>query len=107
MTEGFYAVTASTGPIPGKSYMLPWSIEMLYEIEPKLKKLADEALAAKTSKSHDVRRAAYVKARNESFELVGIGARDPRLRSGGAYDCFTEYILERLKLPYFKKSPLY
>lgn len=107
MSEEPTLIRACDVPKLDKSYMLPWSVEMLYEVEPRLKDLADEALTAKTKRKYDVRHAAYVKARNESYELVGFGARDPRLRSSGAYDCFTEYILEGLRLPYFKKSPLY
>lgn len=93
-----YLIAACDVPRPDTSYMLPWSLDMLYEIEPKLKELADEAVSFKRKRNYQVKRDAYVKARNGSYELVGWGARDPRLRSSGAYDCFTRYILDELNI---------
>ena len=91
-------IRASEIPEPDTSYMLPWSLDMLYEIEPQLKALADEAISCKRKRKYQVKRDAYVKARNESWELVGWGARDPRLRSSGAYDCFIRHILDELNI---------
>ena len=91
-------IRACDVPEPDTSYMLPWSLEMLYEIEPRLKELADEAVSYKRKRNYQVKRDAYIKARNASWELVGWGARDPRLRNSGAYDCFTHYILDELKI---------
>ena len=91
-------IVASDLPEPDKSYMLPWSIEMIYEIEPKLKELAAEAISHKNKRQHADKRAAYIKARNESRKMVGWEARDPRLRSCGAYDCFIRYILDELEI---------
>lgn len=96
--NGIKVYTAAEIPEPDTSYMLPWSIEMLYEIEPKLKELADYAISFKRKRKHYVKREAYVKARNDSWELVGWGARDPRLRSSEAYDCFIRYILDELNI---------
>ena len=95
--EGLF-IRASDIPTPDTSYMLPWSLEMLYEIEPKLKELADRAISCKRKRSYQVKRSAYVKARNASWELVGWGARDPRLRSSEAYDCFIRHILDELNI---------
>jgi hypothetical protein len=96
--NGAKVYKASEVPKPDTSYMLPWSVEMLYEIEPKLKDLAVYAISFKRKRNYQVKRDAYVKARNASWELVGWGARDPRLRSSGAYDCFTRYILDVLNI---------
>jgi hypothetical protein len=83
----------------------PCSIETLFDIEPMLKVLADEAISHKRSRSHRVKRLAYVEARNEAAKyLVGIYARDPRLRSSEAYDCFANYILNALNLPCYGKK---
>jgi len=95
--DGMKVYTLSEIPEADNSYMLPWRMDMLYEIEPKLKKLAEEAISNK-GKRYEQKRAAYVKARNAAWELVGWGARDPRLRSSGAYDCFVEYILTELNI---------
>ena len=91
-------VTASEIPAPDKSYMLPWSLEMMYEIEPRLKKIADRALEVKGSQKDDVLINAYTKARSECYELVGWAARDPRLRSTEAYDFYTDYIIAELDI---------
>lgn len=85
-------------PKPDTSYMLPWSVEMLYEIESRLKDLAEEAISYKRKRNCQVKRYAYVKAKRESWNLVGWCARDPRLRSSGAYDCFIRYILDELNI---------
>lgn len=83
----------------------PCSIETLFDIESMLKALADEAISHRRSRSHHVKRLAYVEARNEAAKyLVGIHARDPRLRSSEAYDCFANHILKALNLPCYGKK---
>ena len=96
--NGIRVCTAAEIPEADTSYMLPWSLKMLYEIEPKLKDLVDYAISFKRKRNYQVKRDAYVKARNDSWELVGWGARDPRLRSSEAYDCFIHYILDELNI---------
>ena len=93
-----YLICAADIPKPDTSYMLPWNVEMLYKIEPKLKDLVAYAVSFKRKRNYQVKRDAYVKVRNDSWDLVGWGARDPRLRSSGAYDCFIRYILDELNI---------
>ena len=82
-----------------ETFAQSWSsVEELYKIEPKLKEIAEKAIAFKNKRSHTLRVNAYTDAKLESDELVGWGARDPRLRSSEAYDCFTDYILKELRL---------
>lgn len=81
-------------PEPDTSYMLPWSLELLYEIEPDLKKIADKAAPRRFYS----RITAYEQAKDAAWELVGWGARDPRLRNSGAWDCFFCHVLLRLRL---------
>ncbi len=80
-----------------ESYFLPWRLDMLYQVEPKLRQIADKALAHKRQGFHK-RIDAYTTAKNEAEKLVGWFARDPRLRSSGAWDCFFHHVLEGLNL---------
>lgn len=70
---------------------------MLYAVEPGLETIAKQAAAQKQRPVDDKYRA-YVAAKRAAWELVGWGARDPRLRSSEAWDCYFRYILEELKL---------
>ena len=94
----FNTIAACDLPEPDKSYMLPWSVEMLYEVEPKLKEIADKALTVKGHENDDVLINAYTEARSACYKLVGWAARDPRLRSTEAYDCFTDHIIAELDI---------
>lgn len=88
---------ASDIPEEDTSYMLPWSLDMIYEIEPELQKIADAATAQKRRR-FDSRVDAYADAKHKALKLVGWYSRDPRLRTAGAWDCLFEYILDDLRL---------
>lgn len=90
-------MTAAELPEPDTSSVKPWALDMLCQVEPEL-----EAIAAKAV-GHNRRRCqarldAYTKAKHEALKLVGWYARDPRLRSTGAWDCFFRYILNELRI---------
>ena len=70
---------------------------MLYEIEPQLKEIADRTVANKRRR-FSAKIDAYTNAKNDAYKLVGWSARDPRLRSTGAWDCFFDYILNELNI---------
>ncbi len=80
-----------------ESYFLPWKLDILYQVEPELRQIADKALAHKRQGFYK-RIDAYTTAKNEAENLVGWFARDPRLRSSGAWDCFFHHVREELKL---------
>lgn len=84
-------------PEPDITYMLPWRLDMLYEIEPKLRKIADGLGLHKRKRFYN-RIAVYERVKNDVWELVGWGARDPRLRSSGAWDCYFNFVLRELRL---------
>ena len=73
-------------PLPG------WELWMIFEVEPKLKTIGEEALQ-RFEGAPDQREQAYYWAKDDFSLLVGWEARDPRLRSSGAYDCYTGWIL--------------
>lgn len=73
------------------------TLEMLYAVEPEL-----EAIAIRTVKQKrrrvERRHFAYAAAKKAAWKLVGWYARDPRLRSSEAWDCYFRYILGELKI---------
>ena len=75
----------------------PWTLEGLYQIEPELASIAKKAIAHK-GLQYERKRAAYVAAKDEAWELVGWEARNPQLRNSGAWDCFFRYILDELNI---------
>ena len=77
------------------SYFLPWTLDMLYQVEPELKEIAARTVAQKRRR-YQTKRDAYVKAKDDAWKLVGWEARDPRLRSQEAWDCYFRYILDEL-----------
>lgn len=91
------AIRASDIPEMDTSYFRPWTLDMIYQVEPELQKIAAEAVAKKRQEFYD-RLDAYSTAKAKSYKLVGWYARDPRLRSSAAWDCFFRYILKELKL---------
>ncbi len=88
---------ASDIPKPDTSYFIPWRLKMVYEIEPGLKQIADKASISRNGEFYE-RLDTYTEIKHEVKNLVGWFARDPRLRSSGAWDCFFHYVLEELKL---------
>lgn len=80
-----------------RSYFIPWSLEMIYEVEPALKKVADYATKQRESEYYD-KLAAYSKIKRASYKLVGWYARDPRLRNNGAWDCYIDHIISQLNI---------
>lgn len=79
------------------SHLLPWRLEMIYEIEPELRQIAGRAVSQKRRR-FPARREAYCIAKSNALQLIGWCARDPRLRSREAWECFFDYILSELKL---------
>lgn len=93
----FQAKRASDIPELDTSYFLPWSLGMLYGVEPGLEEVARRA--SRQKRRGFLRRLdAYVAAKHEAEKLVGWFARDPRLRSSKAWDCFFNHVLEELRL---------
>ncbi len=90
-------MAASELPEPDTSNFKPWTPAMLYQVEPELEMIAAQAVAQKRRRLRD-RLNAYSAAKKEAWELVGWYARDPRLRSTEAWDCFFGSILEQLRL---------
>lgn len=71
---------------------------MLYTVEPELAAIAARAVAKRRRRQYQARREAYVTAKHEAWQLVGWYARDPRLRSQGAWDCLFRHILDELRI---------
>ena len=88
-------VKASDIPEPDTSHFIPWSLEMIYSIEPQLREIAENAVRQKRRR-YDAKLRAYCDAKNAADKLLGWDARDPRLRSSGAWDCFFDSILDEL-----------
>ena len=66
-------------------------------IEPNLKTVADNAFLHK--RRGFLRRIdAYERAKDSAWELVGWDAKNPRLRTSAAWNCFFDYILKGLRL---------
>ena len=70
---------------------------MLYAVEPELETIAKQT-AAQTRRRIWQRHFAYAAAKKAAWKLVGRGARNPRLRSSEAWDCYFRYILEELRI---------
>lgn len=68
------------------SHFQPWTLDKLHQVEPALAEITARAVAQRRRR-YPARLAAYTKAKHEAWELVGWYARDPRLRSQGAWDC--------------------
>ncbi len=88
---------ASDIPKPDTSYFIPWRLKMVYEVEPELKRIADKAYISGNEEFYE-RLDIYAGIKHDAESLVGWFARDPRLRSSGAWDCFFHHVLEGLKL---------
>lgn len=84
-------------PEADTSYFLPWTLDMLYQVEPELARIAVRT-AAQKRRNFYARIDAYTAAKDVAWELVGWYARDPRLRSQEAWDCYFDYILDELKI---------
>lgn len=88
-------IPASAIPGLDTSYFIPWSLAMIYAVEPSLETICrrafDQALLKSrkrgTSKKNGVQ-AAFVEAKNSAIRLIGWYARDPRLRSQSAWDFY-------------------
>ena len=72
-------------------------LKMLYQVEPELKEIAARTVAQKRRRFY-ARIAAYEAAKKDAWNLLGWSARDPRLRSSKAWDCFFRYILDQLNI---------
>lgn len=82
---------------PDTSHSRKWTLGMLYAVEPELEAIAVRAAGQRRQRSWQ-RHFAYVAAKKAAWKLVGWYARDPRLRSSEAWDCYFRYILEELKI---------
>lgn len=86
------------------SYFIPWTLDMIYAVEPGLERIArqtfDRALIAEHKRDQRAyeRLNAYTVAKSVAKTLIGWSARDPRLRSSEAWDCYFDYILKTLRL---------
>lgn len=80
------------------SYFQPWTLDKLYQVEPGLATIAAQTVAQRWKRQYQARRTAYVQSKREAWELIGWYARDPRLRSSGAWDCYFRYILGELRI---------
>lgn len=74
------------------------TIEMIYQIEPQLKVLANEVLREKSLSDFYAKFDAYTKLKNKAHDLIGWCAQDPRLRNSGAWDCYFDYVLDELEV---------
>lgn len=82
---------------PDTSHFLPWNIEMIYQVEPSLAEVVLKCRKNAITKDryeYDV----YSEVKEETCDLVGWNARDPRLRSTGAYDCFIHEVIDALEI---------
>lgn len=82
---------------PDTSYFLPWKIEMIYQVEPSLEETV-KMCRANRRKNWYKRLDVYSQVKNDTYELCGWGARDPRLRCCGAYDCFIQEVIDALNI---------
>lgn len=82
---------------PDTSHSRKWTLGMLYAVEPELEVIAARTAAQKRRRVEQ-RHFAYAAAKKAAWKLVGWYARDPRLRSSEAWDCYFRYILEELKI---------
>lgn len=82
---------------PVNSRDAPQALAALYEVEPGLKEIAGRALAQK-GQPYFERLLAYRQAKHDADGFLGWSARDPRLRSHEAWDCFFGCILDELNL---------
>lgn len=87
----------SEAPEADTRYFQPWTLDKLYQVEPALEEIAARAVA-QNRRQLPARQAAYTDAKKSARRLVGWYARDPRLRSQGAWDCLFRYILDGLRL---------
>ena len=90
-------MTAAEIPAPDTSSGKPWALDMLYQVEPELEAIAAHTVAQKHRGIY-ARLDAYAAAKHAAYKLIGWYARDPRLRSAEAWDCFFRYILEQLNI---------
>lgn len=84
-------------PGPDAGHFRSWSLWMLYAVEPELETIAKRTVAQKRRR-FERRHSAYAAAKKDAWKLVGWYARDPRLRSCEAWDCFFRYMLDELRL---------
>lgn len=87
----------SEAPEMDTSRFQAWMLDKLYQVEPELEAIAAQAVAQKR-RQFLVKLEAYEAAKYAAYELVGWYARDPRLRSCEAWDCFFNYILDQLNI---------
>lgn len=81
----------------GTKHFKPWTLKMLFDVEPDLQNIAQDAVSLK-NESSSMKLEAYIKAKHAAFNLVGWNAADPRLRNKGAWDCLFDYILSELNI---------
>lgn len=72
-------------------------LDEILALEPNLKTVAADAFLHRRRR-FSIRIDAYERAKGAAWELVGWDAKNPRLRTSAAWDCFFDYILEGLRL---------
>ena len=97
MDQARIATPASEFGEPDTSYFRPWTLGMIYGVGPDLEQVARKAVKQKRRGFYR-RLEAYSTAKKEADQLIGWYARDPRLRSAGAWDCFFRYVLSELNI---------
>ena len=75
----------------------PWTLEMIYEVEPELKAIAERFLVSRRCR-FEKRYKAYCDIKDAAYPLLGWEAQDPRLRHRAAWDCYFKYILDELQI---------
>ncbi len=75
----------------------PWTLAMIYEVEPELKTIAERFLVSRRCR-FEKRHKAYSDIKDAAYPLLGWVARDPRLRHHAAWDCYFKYILDELQI---------
>ena len=84
-------------PKPDTSHSRKWTLGMLYAAEPELEAIARRTAAQKRRRVEQ-RHFAYAAAKKAAWKLVGWGARNPRLRSSEAWECYFRHIVKELKI---------
>jgi hypothetical protein len=68
-------------------------LRKIYSIEPELEIIAVTSMWAHRCDFDEGITRAYLEAKEKAESLVGFRARDLRLRSAEAYDCYFDYVL--------------
>lgn len=79
------------------SHFIQWKPDMIYDIEPYLRAIVTQARCDMIEKGID-RYKLYEEIKRNAENYVGDMARDPRLRSHGAWMCFINDVCDSLEM---------